>query len=165
MYYDEELAYGGEPVQKYNGEIPYNFHVHEPLPQHEVNSSYHRRNIDFHGKTLTAPLLAELNKYIDRDDELKNFHKNFNIKRIFAKPGDIRFAVIGPTGAGKSTLLNITHAGGRLSTEVSLTIFLRQAITKILSSQVGREVRRKLLSSSLVLFRRTSKSPSPYSTN
>ncbi|KAH0022198.1 hypothetical protein KCU78_g5843, partial [Aureobasidium melanogenum] len=117
MYYDEELAYGGEPLQKYNGETPYDFRVHERLPEHEVNSSYHRRNIDFHGKILTAPLLAELNKHLDRDDELKNFHQNFKNKRIFSKPGDIRFAVIGPTGAGKSTFLNIANSAGSLSTE------------------------------------------------
>ncbi|KAH0310834.1 hypothetical protein KCU71_g7913, partial [Aureobasidium melanogenum] len=117
MYYDEELAYGGEPLQKYNGEIPYNFNIHECLPVHEVNSAHHKRNLNFHGKKLTPPLLAELEKYTAQDDELKNFYNNFARKRIFPKPGAIRYGLIGPTGAGKSTLINTLNSVGSLSTE------------------------------------------------
>ncbi|KAG9647246.1 hypothetical protein KCU77_g2236, partial [Aureobasidium melanogenum] len=117
MYLDEDLAYGGEPVQKYNGEIPYNFNIHECLPEHEVNSRHHKENFNFHGKKLTPPLLAELEKYTAQDDELKNFYNNFAKKRIFSKPGAIRYGLIGPTGAGKSTLINTLNSVGSLSTE------------------------------------------------
>ncbi|KAG9516360.1 hypothetical protein KCV07_g6872, partial [Aureobasidium melanogenum] len=116
MYYDEELAYNGKPVQKYDGEIPYNYNVHERLPQHEVNSAHHKRNINFHGKTLSQSLLAELEKYRRQDQELEGFLKNFIRKNEFRKPGAIRFGVIGNTGTGKSTLINLLLSAGSLST-------------------------------------------------
>lgn len=126
MYYDEELAYGGEPVEKYNGGIPYNFNIHECLPKHQVNMPHHKKNFNFHGKKLSQPLLAELEKYTAQDDELKNFYNNFAKKRIFPKPGAIRYGLIGPTGAGKSTLINTLNSVGSLSTEVSILNLLLQ---------------------------------------
>lgn len=162
MYFHEDLAYGGEPVEKYNGEIPYNFNIHECLPEHEVNMPHHKKNFNFHGKKLSQPLLAELDKYTAQDDELKNFYNNFAKKRIFPKPGAIRYGLIGPTGAGKSTLINTLNSVGSLSTEVSILDFCSSLIiTNNVDSLPHREVRHRSLSFLPMPYRRTSRSLSP----
>ena len=117
-YTGEKLALGGGPLQDYDGQGNYDPRVHEPLPDHEVNSAHHRDNINFHGQTLTKDLLRLLDKHQSRDAEFKNYHTNLSKLRKFAKPGAIRIGLTGDTGAGKSTLINILNSEGELSKAV-----------------------------------------------